>query len=297
MFLSITSDILSDQDAVLPEKRLIRAMELCRGAGFRYIDLNFATHVQPGFPMAAPGWERWADAVGETAARLGVSFRQSHSFVYRTRESTDMTIDRARYDERIRRSIRAAARLGVEWLVMHAADFDADPDYDFDKARRYNLNYWQPFIDLAAREGVGIAFENLFASGCHRRYCSTAEELIDLAEGFRTPLVGVCWDTGHAAVAGQNQPAAIRLIGSLLKCTHIHDNHCRPKEDEHLIPYYGSIDWPPILKTLAEIGYAGNFSLEIKQATRPLPEAVCGDMLRFLNALGREMIRQTGKEQ
>ena len=48
---------------------------------------------------------------------------------------------------------------------------------------------------------------------------------------------------------------------------------------------------------MGESGHAGNFSLKIRQVTRVLPEAVCGEMLRFLNALGRELIRQTGKEQ
>lgn len=292
MRLSITSSIISQDAAAPPEKRLSRTMALCREAGFQYIDLNFADFVTPGGPMAGTDWLRWVDAMGEEAARRGVSFRQSHSFVYRTRESTDMTIDRPLYEERIRRSILASERLGVEWLVLHAADFDADPEYDFDKARRYNIDYWRPFVELAASRGVGIAFENLFASGHHRRYCSVPEELIDLTAAYQSPLVGVCWDTGHAAVAGQDQPAAIRKLGSLIKCTHIHDNYCRPKGDEHLMPYCGSIHWPPILAALGEIGYDGNFSLELKQSVRALPEALRGDMLRFLYALGREMIRQ-----
>ena len=293
MYLSITSTVFSDHTAIPPEENLPRAMALCREAGFEYLDLNFGTHVMPGFPMAGDGWEKWVDRIGEEAARLGVSFRQSHFFVYRTRESTDMSIDRALYEERIRRSILAASRLGVEWLVLHAADFDADPEYDFEKARRYNIAYWRPFVELAGKHGVGIAFENLFASGHHARYCSTPEELIDLVEAFDTPLVGVCWDTGHAAVAGQDQPAALRRLGARVKCTHIHDNHCQPKGDEHLIPYYGSIDWPPILRALRDIGYQGNFSLELKHAPQALPEALCGDRLRFLRALGGDMIRQT----
>ena len=108
------------------------------------------------------------------------------------------------------------------------------------KPARYNLDYWSPFVDFALRNGVGFAFENMFQSGHHERYCSQVEELIDLVDAFKDPRVGVCWDTGHASVAGQDQSAAIRMLGHRLKATHIHDNHGLPYGDEHLTPYFGS---------------------------------------------------------
>ena len=292
MRLSTTTTILSLSDPAVPGQSLFRAMELCGNAGFRHLDLNFGTQGQPGFPLAADGWMEWADKAREQAEMNGQTFYQAHAFHYRTSESTSRKIDRPWYEERFRRSILAAQRLGVRWLVMHPSDFDADERYDFDKARRYNLEYWRPFIDLAARCGVGFAFENMFMSGRHPRYCSDVDELIDLTDAFHDPMVGVCWDTGHASVAGQDQPAAIRKLGPRLKATHIHDNHGRPGGDEHLTPYYGTLDWPGILEALHDIGYENNFSLELKHATQPLPPALCGEMLRFLHSLGDNMIGQ-----
>lgn len=292
MRLSTTTTILSPGEPVSAEKSLFRAMELCKNAGFKHLDLNFGTQGQPGYPLAADGWKQWADKVREQAEKNGLTFYQAHAFHYRTRESTNDKIDRLWFEERFRRSILAAQTLGVRWLVMHPSDFDADEHYDFDKARRYNLDYWQPFIDLAVRCNVGFAFENMFMSGHHQRYCSDVDELIDLTDAFHDPMVGVCWDTGHASVAGQDQPAALRKLGFRLKATHIHDNHGQPKGDEHLMPYYGTVDWPGILGALNEIGYENNFSFELKHATQPLPPAMCGDMLRFLRALGEHMIGQ-----
>lgn len=291
MRLSTTTNILSRTDQTPPERVVFKQMELCRDAGFQHLDLHLSALAREGFPLAQDGWERWIGEVGDKAARLGVTLYQGHSFHYTTRESTDMRIDRAWYEERFRRSILAAHRLGIRWIVMHPCDFNADPEYDFDKARRFNLTYWKPFVEMAARLNVGIAFENLFASGRHARYCSQADELIDLVDTLGDPHVGICWDTGHAYVAGQNQPQAIRKIGSRLKAMHIHDNHGLPRGDEHLLPYFGTVDWPPILEAIHAIGYDNNFSLEVKQATYNLPPELCGDMLRFMFRLGEELMR------
>ncbi len=297
MRLSTTTTILSRKDKAPPERSVLREMALCRGAGFEHLDMNFHTQAKKGYPLAGEGWERWADEVAQEAARLNVTMLQAHSFVYRTRESADMSLDRDWYDERIRRSILAASRLGVRWLVLHPSDFDADEQYDFDKAREFNLRYWTPFVEFAAEKGVGIAFENMFQSGRHQRYCSEADELIDFVRALRSPAAGICWDTGHASLSRQDQPGAIRKIGKLLKATHINDNHGQPKADEHLMPYYGTVDWPPILDALADIGYDGNFSFELKTATRALPSALCEDMLRFLHTLGNHMLRLSGKQE
>jgi sugar phosphate isomerase/epimerase len=50
------------------------------------------------------------------------------------------------------------------------------------------------------------------------------------------------------------------MIGDKLKAVHIHDN--MGKEDEHLIPGDGIIDWNAFADALREIGYTGVISLE-----------------------------------
>jgi len=289
MVISTTTAILSRADGTPPEKRLLRAMHLCAEAGFLDLDLHFGAEGRDGFPLAQDGWEAFIDEIGEEAARLGIRFRQAHAFHYRTRESTAPLPDRAWYEERILRSLIAAQKLGVAWLVQHPSDFDQAPDYDFEKTRAYNLAYWAPFVAEAERRRVGIAFENLYESGHHQRYCSTAWELTDLIDSFASEYVGACWDTGHAAVAGQDQDASIRALGSRLKAMHIHDNHLRPKDDEHLPPYAGALDWDVILRAVADVGYRGNFSFEVKQPMRRLPPDMTLPMLRYLHQLGKYM--------
>lgn len=293
MKLATTTSVLSRRADIAPKDALFAEMALSRAAGFTSLDLRLSSQAKAGYPLAENDWERWAEQIGLEAQRLGLDFPQAHAFIYRTSESTDMTLDRPWYEERIRRSIRVAGMLNIPWIVIHPADFCFDISYDFEKNRSFNLSYWAPFVDLAIQCGVGIAFENLYPSGrLPQRYCSDYQELIDLADSFNTDHVGICWDTGHAAVAGQDQPAALRAIGSRLKALHIHDNHQRAKGDEHLIPYLGTLNWDKILHALGEIGYDRTFSFEIKQGSAMMPPEMTENMLLFIHRLGLYMMDQ-----
>lgn len=291
MRLSTTTSILSKEDEHPRETAVFRAMKACKSAGFTHVELDLHEQAKEGRPLHLDGWEAWADRVAQTASDLNLTIYQGHSFVFRTRESTDMSLPgRPWYEERIRRSILTAARAGVRWLVMHPADFYADEAYDFDKAKAFNLDYWAPFLDLAVKHDVGIAFENMFWSGKHRRFCSEVEELIDFVQAFSSPHAGICWDTGHAQLSRQDQPAAIRKMGKLLKAMHINDNHGRSKKDEHVIPYFGTVAWTPIMQALKEIDYKGCFSFEVRDPLRALPSALSQKMLDFLFDLGQHML-------
>ena len=297
MILSTTTTILSRNDPVAPRDNLFKAMQLCAEAGFTQLDLHFGTQGQEGFPLAMDDWEAWIDSVALKAEQLHITFRQAHAFHYRTRESTGELNNRPWFEERMRRSIIAAERLGVQWLVQHPSDFNADPIYDFDKIKKYNLEYWTPFVELANQHHVGVAFENLYQSGHHQRYCSDVNELIDFIDCYHGADVGACWDTGHAAVAGQRQGESIRKLGNRLKAMHIHDNHQQPKGDEHLMPYCGTLDWNEILCAGADVDYKGNFSFEVKEPTWSMPPEMCGYMLRFLRRLGENMIASSEMEK
>ena len=104
--------------------------------------------------------------------------------------------------------------------------------------------------------------------------------------------MGICWDTGHGALSGQDQGEAIRKIGKRLKAMHVNDNHALPKQDEHLMPFYGTIDWLVIMEALKDIGYSHDFAYELKQATQTLPPELCGEMLRFLYDLGMNLMER-----
>ncbi|MDR3759045.1 MULTISPECIES: sugar phosphate isomerase/epimerase [Enterocloster] len=268
------------------------SIRLCAESGFRHVDVNFYDQGLEGNPLARDGWEQWVDGLRQQAEACGITIFQTHAFCYRTAESTDFTIDRPWFEERIRRSITASRMLGAEWTVIHPADFSRDPEYSAEKCKAFNCEYWKPFVELGVKCGVGIAFENMFQSGFKQRYCSEVDEIISLADSFHEELVGICWDTGHGALSGQDQGEAIRKIGKRLKAMHVNDNHALPKQDEHLMPFYGTIDWLAIMEALKDIGYSHDFAYELKQATQTLPPELCGEMLRFLYDLGMNLMER-----
>ena len=93
-------------------------------------------------------------------------------------------------------------------------------------------------------------------------YCQHYDELIELVDSYNDPMVAVCWDTGHANGMKFDQARAIRTIGKRLKNLHINDNH-NCNRDEHLLPFMGTVDWPAVMKALADIDYEGDLTLEV----------------------------------
>jgi sugar phosphate isomerase/epimerase len=90
---------------------------------------------------------------------------------------------------------------------------------------------------------------------------SSASALISMIDrDFEGSSVGICLDFGHAHLMG-DVADAIELAAEHLITTHVHDN--RGREDDHLVPYQGTIDWPAALVNMRKIGYEGTYLLEL----------------------------------
>ena len=76
----------------------------------------------------------------------------------------------------------------------------------------------------------------------------------------RRSRTGICLDFGHAHLMG-DVADAVETVAEHIISTHVHDNHGR--DDEHLAPYRGSIDWDQALVTMQKIGYEGTYLMEL----------------------------------
>ena len=98
--------------------------------------------------------------------------------------------------------------------------------------------------------------------------------------------LGICVDVGHAHLSQDagRQPIQnyLERYRSQLIHVHLHDN--LTKEDDHLLPGEGSIDWPDLFRTLGEIGYHGPAVLELHPKGDPLAAIV--KARGFLSSLG-----------
>ena len=96
---------------------------------------------------------------------------------------------------------------------------------------------------------------------------SSAAALVTMLErDFDGSSVGICMDFGHAHLMGEVADA-IELAAEHLITTHVHDN--RRREDDHLVPYQGTIDWAAALVTMRKIGYDGTYLLELANSGDP----------------------------
>ena len=59
---------------------------------------------------------------------------------------------------------------------------------------------------------------------------------------------------GHAHLSG-GAPETIEALSGYLVTVHAHDNQGR--DDQHRLPYSGSVDWPATLMALWKTGFTG----------------------------------------
>lgn len=227
-------------------------------------------------------------AVGEFAEardELGVAVNQCHCTITVDVASPDAG-RRASDLAQVHRDLDICAALGIGSVVIHPGGYGEFATLA--ELRAVAGLRRAAFTELAehcAAAGVRLAIENVadYGKGVwgHRRFGAVIEELLDLIESIRSPDLGICLDTSHANMQGLNLPAAIRAAGDRLIALHISDND--GSGDQHRTPGYGTVDWPPLVAALREVGFGGDFNLEIPGECHVPPPMV---KLRSQYALG-----------
>jgi len=135
-------------------------------------------------------------------------------------------------------------------MVVHAhtrgVPLPADTRLGFERFRR--------IVDRAERLGVNVAMEN-------QRSAAQMALAARLLEGIDSPRFGFCLDSGHHNAREVPEVDMLGRFGHRLMALHLHDNI--GKDDLHLLPFDGTVDWPAQMRKIAETGYAGPTTLEV----------------------------------
>lgn len=261
MRLSTVTNIfrIRDDGSVIP---LEESLKRCYEIGFRVFDISLNNSIDKDHPLSGSDWEKWIDNIANEKEKLGIEFASAHLPFFAVDDKRFENPEERAFIERAKyRSIHACSVLGVKWAVEHISHSKEEQGFA-PRIKQKSLDYVAPFIEAADKGNVGIAFENMITGmKVNYRYLSTAWELVDFVDSIKASNVGICWDFGHANFIYMDQSEPLRILGKRLKATHVHDNW--GTVDSHVVPFQGTIQWEPIMKTLDEIGYEGEFTFEV----------------------------------
>lgn len=243
---------------------LRESLDALYAVGYRNVDVSLWGYANHGGPLDSDNWREWCEIHKEQCDRLGLEVNQTHGSALGGMNWDDLNYpDREFTFSMLDRCIEASAIFGSKCMVVHPYNLPHAPIYDREKLKAACIEHLDPYINKAKKYGVKIAIENMVDfGGNRRRYCGgDISELCELVDTINDPDVGICLDTGHAHYSGANVAEAVRLIGvKRLIATHVDDN--KKNADDHVLPFFGTIDWEPVMKALAEIGYDKDFTYE-----------------------------------
>jgi sugar phosphate isomerase/epimerase len=155
-----------------------------------------------------------------------------------------------------------------------------------DNTRSSLVRSLEELSPVAARYGVRLAIEVI------PNELSTPAALVDLIESdIDATGLGICMDVGHARMIGDVVDAIETCSGHVIT-THLHDN--RGRNDDHLVPGKGVIDWEATTLAFQKVGYDGVWMFELAVAAdrKPILEqaAKARTRLESLLHIGDEML-------
>ena len=255
-------------------------------------DMCFYDWVKPDSPFVSPGWEHWCERILKISKDLGVEFGQCHAHYF---DFLDESLSEEQWEyeyQMVIRSMDFCSRLGSRVCVTHPDTVKGLTEYR-KKSLEANREYFKRLLEDTEELGVSIAVENMcdYSVSPKRKYTSYPEELVELVDSIGSSRLGICWDFEHAEIMEQNQVNALEYIGKRLIATHVSDTHSKINVDlMHIMPCFGDMDWQPIMKTLKNIGYHGDFSFEAHNFANRLPDEVLDTALKLSYEIGEYLI-------
>ena len=200
-------------------------------------------------------------SVIETGARFLLDPAEKH-------EPTLITASpqgRARRADFYRYAVDCAAELGSDCVSLWSGVLRADVARP--QAMDWLVEGLRQVLSYAAAQGVAIGFEPepgmlVDSMGGYRELLAKIDE-----PGLRLTL-----DVGHLHCQGETPIAAvIRRWAPRLVNVHLED--MRAGVHEHLMFGEGEIDFPPVFRALAEVGYQGGVHVELSRHSHEGPAA------------------------
>jgi sugar phosphate isomerase/epimerase len=250
------------------------------------IDLAIARRLDAEVLEILPFWPAYPDPVPlrEQVEAAGFRIQSAHGCWGGQSIQADR-VDLASLDPATGSSSLGDLKRCIDWLesaggsclVIHPGGLSDRTDFE---ARREALRRGLVALaDHARGTGVTLCVENM-PLGVFPG--SRMADLAAIVEGLDRQEVALALDTGHANISAT--PVAETLAaGKWLRTTHVHDNDGR--QDIHLPPGQGNVDWDAWVEALDAIDYRGPIVLECIKHLRDRPESLTPEFLGRLRRL------------
>ncbi len=179
--------------------------------------------------------------------------------------------------DEIKRALEVAELIPFRFLVQHVGMGGEEFDLRKFEAGVTSLEHLRAF---ARPLGVTLLVENI------PNELSTPERLLAVLDAGHFDDLGVCFDVGHALLAGGVAPA-YETLKERICSTHVHDN--AGDRDSHLWPGDGIVDWKETMALLRQAPKAPPLLMEIDGEGK-------GNILEGMAAAFRRLEAQPGAE-
>lgn len=283
---------------------LTQRTEMVQTAGFDGVDLGLFQMVEEDNHFNGKDRFVLAEELKSAYSKAGVPIVQTHA-PFQFKQMQDPNVLKDKFYPTVVRSIEVSAALGAKCVIvhpMHHIPYYENAQELFDM----NMQFYRSLIPVAKSNGIQIAVENMFQRDKVRggyivdSTCSRPEEFCRYIDTLDSEYIVACLDIGHTSlISGNADPwEFIRILGhERLKTLHVHDNDL--KNDNHVIPFSGKIDWYQVTKALGEIDYTGDFVYEclIDRVVNKMSPEMYPETLEYMAKIGRHLIDKVEKNR
>ena len=273
------------------------AVRLLAKCGYKHVDATLDSLAYEGSPLRSDNWREWAEGIRKAGEEAGVDFVQAHA----TDGCFDEGPEREWRISLLKREMHVCKMLGIPGMVVHAIWRRDGTREEFMEA---NAKFYSQLLPEAEATGVKIYTENTCRQNCPAYFLFEGADFNELRGRLGNhPLFGCCWDVGHGHMRGNPPRDELAALGKNLTAVHIHDNDGH--SDQHLAPFFGTIDMDSVMRGLIDAGFGGTFTFEADNflpfrtthgsgVLAAPPMEVKREALRMLYAIGKGCLEAYG---
>ncbi len=230
---------------------------LMREDGYAAIDLQFTDTESIYYTAREEDFLELMYGLRKALKKEGIEVAQIHGpWQYPPRDKSED--DRAERFGKMTKAMVMAKHLGARYMAVHPLmPFGPESSESPEEVYLINKKYFEALARVGSGLGVAVCLENMPFKNFP---LSSSESILKLIKDIDSPYLKMCYDVGHSHILGEDIYRVLKSISDELRIVHVHDND--GKDDLHLPPYEGSVDFSLLAEGLYDIGYDGVLSLE-----------------------------------